>query len=167
LARDTRTAFDFGSADAVADGPGPWRNRIVGHASRKPKSLVPNPYGQVEPLEFELDMAWGTLEKIGWFLPVIVNQVTGHIVDGHSRVTMAITRGESLVPIMYLNLSIEEERRVRDFFDGTANAQWHAPEATGALTARETTSARVSADPGNGDGDQPVDEGVPPGNVVG
>jgi len=160
-------ALDLAAADAVPEGSAPWRNRIVGQATRNPLSLVPNPYGQVEPLEFELDMAWGTLEKIGWFLPVIVNQVTGHIVDGHSRVTMAITRGESLVPIMYLNLSIEEERRVRDFFDGTANAQWHAPEATGALTARETTSARVSADPGNGDGDQPVDEGVPPGNVVG
>ena len=160
-------AFDLAAADAVPDGPARWRNRIVGHASRNPNSLVPNPYGQVEPLDFELDMAWGTLEKIGWFLPVIVNQVTGHIVNGHSRVTMAITRGEALVPVMYVNLSIEEERRVRDFFDGTANDQWHAPEATGALATGEPPPARLSDDPDGGDGDQPVDEGAAPGNGVG
>ena len=160
-------AFDLAAADAVPDGPARWRNRIVGHASRNPNSLVPNPYGQVEPLDFELDMAWGTLEKIGWFLPVIVNQVTGHIVNGHSRVTMAITRGEALVPVMYVDLSIEEERRVRDFFDGTANDRWHAPEATGALATGEPPPARLSDDPDGGDGDQPVDEGVPPGNGVG
>ena len=160
-------ALDLAAADAVPDGPARWRNRIVGHASRNPNSLVPNPYRRMEPFEIELDIAWVTLEKIGWFLPVIVNQVTGHVVDGHSRVTMAITRGEALVPVMYVNLSIEEERRVRDFFDGTANDQWHAPEATGALATGEPPPARLSDDPGNGDGDQPVDEGVPPGNVVG
>ena len=160
-------ALDLAAADAVPEGSAPWRNRIVGQATRNPLSLVPNPYGQVEPLDFELDMAWGTLEKIGWFLPVIVNQVTGHIVDGHSRVTMAITRGEALVPVMYLELSIEEERRVRDFFDGTANDRWHAPEATGALATGEPPPARLSDDPDGGDGDQPVDEGVPPGSVVG
>jgi len=139
LAHDTRPSFDFGSAEAVTDGPGPWRNRIVGHASRNPKSLIPNPYGQLEPFTLELDIAWVTLEKIGWFLPVIVNQVTGHIIDGHSRVTMAITRGEPLVPVMYLDLSIEEERRVRDFFDGIENDQWHAPEATGDDTGHGLT----------------------------
>lgn len=160
-------ALDLAAADAVPEGSAPWRNRIVGQATRNPLSLVPNPYGQVEPLDFELDMAWGTLEKIGWFLPVIVNQVTGHIIDGHSRVTMAITRGEALVPVMYLELSIEEERRVRDFFDGTANDRWHAPEATGALATGEPPPARLSDDPDGGDGDQPVDEGVPPGSVVG
>lgn len=159
-------ALDLAAADAVPEGSTPWRNRIVGQATRNPLSLVPNPYGQVEPLDFELDMAWGTLEKIGWFLPVIVNQVTGHIVDGHSRVTMAITRGESLVPVMYVNLSIEEERRVRDFFNCTANDQWHAPEATGALATGEPPPVRLSDDPDGGDGDQPVDEGVPPGNGV-
>ena len=160
-------ALDLAAADAVPEGSAPWRNRIVGQATRNPLSLVPNPYGQVEPLDFELDMAWGTLEKIGWFLPVIVNQVTGHIVDGHSRVTMAITRGEALVPVMYLELSIDEERCVRDFFDGTANDRWHAPEATGALATGEPPPARLSDDPDGGDGDQPVDEGVPPGSVVG
>ena len=160
-------AFDLAAADAVPDVPGPWRNRIVGHGSRSPQALVPNPYGRGKPLDLELALAGQSLASIGWFLPVIVNQVTGHIIDGHSRVTMAITRGELLVPVMYLDLSIEEERRVRDFFDGTANDRWHAPEATGALATGEPPPARLSDDPGNGDGDQPVDEGVPPGNVVG
>ena len=154
LAHDTRPSFDFGSADAVTDGPGPWRNRIVGHASRKPKSLVPNPYGQVEPFDFELDMAWVTLEKIGWFLPVIVNQVTGHIIDGHSRVTMAITRGESLVPVMYLDLSLEEERRVRDFFDGIENDVPNRRPVIGP----DDPGATVDDDPGDDTGHGPTDE---------
>ena len=160
-------AFDLAAADAVPDVPGPWRNRIVGHGSRSPQALVPNPYGRGKPLDLELALAGQSLASIGWFLPVIVNQVTGHIIDGHSRVTMAITRGELLVPVMYLDLSIEEERRVRDFFDGTANDRWHAPEATGALATGEPPPARVSDEPGKGDGNRPVDEGVPPGNVVG
>ena len=160
-------AFDLAAADAVPDVPGPWRNRIVGHASRSPQALVPNPYGRGKPMDRELDLAGQSLAAIGWFQPVTVNQRTGYIIDGHARVTMAIERCEPLVPVMYLDLSLEEERRVCDFLDRIEHDEGPTPEATGALATGEPPPARLSDDPDGGDGDQPVGEGVVPGNGVG
>lgn len=42
--------------------------------------------------------------------PVIVNQVTGHLVDGHARVEEYLTAGLDEVPVVYVELSEDEEK---------------------------------------------------------
>ena len=42
----------------------------------------------------------------------MVNRRTGHVIDGHLRVKLAISRGEPTVPVLYVDLSDEEERLV-------------------------------------------------------
>jgi hypothetical protein len=46
---------------------------------------------------------------VGWVQQVMVNRTTGHVVDGHARVEEAISRGEPSVPVLYVELSEEEE----------------------------------------------------------
>ena len=62
----------------------------------------------------------GVLDQVGWVAQVLVNQRTGHVVDGHLRVALAISRGEPSVPVLYVDLSEDEERLVLASLDPLA-----------------------------------------------
>jgi hypothetical protein len=89
-----------------------WRNRIVGHADVAPGELVPNPRNwRSHPQEQQRALA-GALSEVGWVAQVLVNRTTGHVVDGHARIEEALSRGEPEVPVLYVELSAEEEALV-------------------------------------------------------
>lgn len=90
----------------------PWRNRIVGSGEEAPEQLLANPLNwRVHPGD-QRDALRGSLSTVGWVQQVLVNQTTGHVVDGHARIEEAITRGEAKVPVLYVDLSEEEEAQV-------------------------------------------------------
>lgn len=91
-------------------GPsGAWRSRIVGHGSEAPEQLLANPRNyRIHPTA-QRDALEGVLNEVGWVQDVIVNRRTGHVVDGHARIAIAITRQEPLVPVVYVDLDENEE----------------------------------------------------------
>jgi DNA modification methylase len=100
--------------------PSPWRSRIVGHAEVAPADLIPNPANwRSHPSEQQRAVA-GALGEVGWVTEVIVNRTTGHIVDGHLRIELAVARSEPLVPVTYVELSEDEERLVLATLDPLA-----------------------------------------------
>jgi hypothetical protein len=89
-----------------------WRNRIVGEAEVSPNDLLANPLNyRVHPRN-QVDALAGILGEVGWVQRVIVNRETGHIVDGHARVGLAISRMEPTVPVVYVDLTDAEEKLV-------------------------------------------------------
>lgn len=98
----------------------PWRSRIVGHAEVVPSDLVPNPENWRSHPQDQRDALGGALEEVGWVTEVIVNQSTGHLVDGHLRLDLALSRGEPFVPVTYVDLTMEEERLVLATLDPLA-----------------------------------------------
>lgn len=54
----------------------------------------------------------GSLDSVGWVQQVLVNRSTGYVVDGHARVALAIERDEEAVPVLYVELTEDEERTV-------------------------------------------------------
>jgi DNA methylase len=89
-----------------------WRNRIVGHGEVAPRELVANPANwRTHPKEQQRALA-GALDEVGWVQQVLVNQRTGHLVDGHLRVELAFARREPTVPVTYLDLAPGEEALV-------------------------------------------------------
>ncbi|MFV2064256.1 MAG: hypothetical protein ACC726_12200, partial [Chloroflexota bacterium] len=52
------------------------------------------------------------LDEVGWVQQVLVNRTTGNVVDGHLRVELAISRDEPAVPVLYVELSEQEEALV-------------------------------------------------------
>ena len=52
------------------------------------------------------------LDTVGYVAQVIVNQRTGHLVDGHLRVEEALSHGQPTIPVVYVDLSEDEERLV-------------------------------------------------------
>lgn len=90
----------------------PWRNRIVGEGEEAPDQLLANPLNwRIHPVA-QQGAINELLSRVGWVQRVIVNERTGHVIDGHARVGLAISRGENAVPVLYVDLSEEEERLV-------------------------------------------------------
>lgn len=101
-----------------------YRNRIVGQDNVAPDQLLANPWNwRVHP-KHQHDALQALVENVGWIQRVIVNQRTGHVVDGHLRVAMAIRRLEPTIPVSYVNLTEAEEKLALATFDAiTALAQ--------------------------------------------
>lgn len=87
-----------------------WRNRIVAEGEADPAKLTDNPNNwRVHP-KIQRATVEDSLDKIGWIQKPIVNRTTGHTIDGHLRVASAIARGETSIPVSYVELTLEEEK---------------------------------------------------------
>ena len=115
--------------------PSAWRNRIVGHADVAPAELVPNPRNwRTHPADQQHALA-GALGEVGWVAEVLVNRTTGHVVDGHLRIELALARDEPTVPVTYVDLSEDEERLVLASLDPLAAMATAEQERLAALLA--------------------------------
>ena len=98
----------------------PWECRIVGYGTEYPENLLANPDNwRIHPKEQQEGLA-AVLDRVGWVQSVIVNRQTGHLVDGHLRVTLALRRGETSIPVAYVDLSPDDERLVLSTLDPLA-----------------------------------------------
>jgi len=88
-----------------------WKNRIIGDGMEVAADLAANPRNwRIHPQHQQAAIT-GMLDQVGWVQRVIVNRATGYVVDGHARVALATTSGES-VPVVYVDLTEEEEALV-------------------------------------------------------
>jgi len=104
-----------GSREQVAATP--WRSRIVGSGEEPPDQLLANPRNWRTHPGAQRDALRGSLSEVGWVQQVLVNRTTGHVVDGHARIEEAISAGAPTVPVLYVELTEEEERLVLATFD--------------------------------------------------
>ncbi len=89
-----------------------WRSRIVEHGEASPDELTANPRNwRVHP-KAQQDALAAVLDQVGWVQDVIVNKRTGLLVDGHARLDLARKRGETSVPVVYVDLDEDEERLI-------------------------------------------------------
>jgi len=92
--------------------PAAWRNRIVGTGEEAPDQLLANPRNWRTHPAPQRDALRGSLDTVGWVQQVMVNRLSGHVVDGHARIEEAISRGEPTVPVLYVDLAPDEEALV-------------------------------------------------------
>jgi len=87
-----------------------WASRIVGQGEEPPDQLLANPLNwRIHP-KHQQDALESVLDEVGWVQNVVVNQTTGHVIDGHLRISLAQRREEPMVPVVYVELSEDEER---------------------------------------------------------
>src|SRR5215207_4082862 len=93
-----------------------WRNRIVAEADVPARDLVPTPRNwRTHPKLQQIALA-DVLDQVGWVQKVIVNRTTGHLVDGHLRVGLALKANDT-VPVSYVELTEAEEALILATFD--------------------------------------------------
>lgn len=104
---------------AGTNGHSRWQNRIVGEDMVEADQLLANPTNwRIHPKHQQAALA-GVLDNVGWVQRVIVNQRTGHVIDGHLRASLAISRGEQ-VPVIYVDVDEDEERLILATLDPLA-----------------------------------------------
>ncbi len=94
-----------------------WQNRIIGSGEENPINILSNPFNYRIHPKFQQDVLQGLLKEIGWIQDVIINKQTGHLIDGHLRVTLAMKNKETQVPVKYVDLTQEEEMLALSVFD--------------------------------------------------
>lgn len=94
-----------------------WTNSIVRYAEVPPADLIANPANWRMHPQRQRDVLDASLATLGWIVPVIVNTETGHLIDGHARVEQALAHGAVQVPVVYVRLTIEQERLALATFD--------------------------------------------------
>jgi hypothetical protein len=103
--------------------------------------LVPHPQNWRQHPQAQATNLTATLGGVGWVQRVIVNQRTGRLLDGHLRAELARAQGEQTpVPVLYVDLSEDEERTVLATLDPIAGMAI-ADEATLAGLVRSIEDA--------------------------
>lgn len=116
-----------------------WRNRIVDQGMADPATLLPHPENwRTHPVVQQQALA-GALNEVGWVQRVIVNRTTGHMLDGHLRVAMALERRVPEVPVSYVELEEHEEKLVLLMLDPMAGMAESDKEKLGGLLAAVQT----------------------------
>ncbi len=82
----------------------------MGHDEIAPDQLLANPLNyRIHPAQQQSALS-GSLDNLGWIQEVLVNKNTGHVIDGHLRIQLALRNDEKLIPVTYLDLTEDEEK---------------------------------------------------------
>ena len=105
------------AAGARAHAAERWEDRSDGYdPAVDPEQLMGHPENAKIHQRRQQKSMRAVLQRLGWVQDVVVNRVTGRILDGHMRVALAITHHQT-VPVKYVRLSEQEEREVLATFD--------------------------------------------------
>jgi len=118
---------------AAAEAATLIRSRIVGHGEAAPRELVANPKNFRRHPAAQMDALRGSIKELGWVKTVVVNNTTGHVIDGHARIEEAIRAGLATIPVTQVELSEEEERLALAVLDPITAMARHDEEALQAL----------------------------------
>lgn len=119
-----RADVDPTTGEIVSSSPPtatPWANRITGFEPAYPvDELLANPYNFKMHSGLQQQATTAALERVGWVQPITLNTVTGHLLDGHMRVLLAMRHGEATVPVILVRLNPEQEKEALIYIYQTA-----------------------------------------------
>ena len=96
------------------------KNRIIGSGEEPLDGILFNPRNwRIHPLN-QQNALKGVLEEVGWVQQVIVNKRTGNLIDGHLRCQLAAREGNTTIPVVYVDVSEEEEALILSTLDPIA-----------------------------------------------
>ena len=94
-----------------------WKNHVKSLTMETPDDLLANPMNVRRHPASQRDALEGSLDELGWVGAVIVNDVTGHVCDGHARVEAAISAGTPTIPVIHIEITEAAERLMLAVYD--------------------------------------------------
>jgi hypothetical protein len=97
-----------------------FRNRVVGSGVEKTDQLQANAMNfRIHP-DAQQQALSGAIDDIGFARSILVNKTTGNVIDGHARIALALRSGVEELPVEYVDLTEDEERKALLFIDPIA-----------------------------------------------
>jgi DNA modification methylase len=103
-----------------------------------PEDLLAHPQNFRRHPGAQADALRGSIKELGWLKGVIVNQTTGHVLDGHLRCEESMRQGTK-VPVDWVELTEEEERLALAVLDPITEMANRDQEVLDQLLADVTT----------------------------
>ena len=124
-----------------------WQNRIIGLEHMPAHQLLANPLNARRHPGKQREALRGSLDTLGWYDAVILNQRTGYLIDGHARVEEQLTRDENaMVPVLVVDMSESEEAQALASHDWiTQLAEYDKQTLDDLLRATNSDDERVQA----------------------
>lgn len=97
-----------------------WANRIIRTGEASVEEVLENPFNWRVHSEYQKSAIKKLIQDVGWVQFVIINETTGHLIDGHARLRVAVEEGEETIPAVWVKLTEKEERLVLASLDATA-----------------------------------------------
>lgn len=121
-----------------------WQDRIVRFDRIQASELTLNPKNARKHPDKQREALRGSLDTLGWYDAVILNQRTGLLIDGHARVEEALQAGGGEVPVLVVDLDEHEEAQAlasHDFI--TYMAEYDREQLSTLLDELQSDDARV------------------------
>jgi hypothetical protein len=110
-----------------------------------PEDLLANPANARRHPGPQREALRDSLGALGWIAPIIVNDTTGYVVDGHARIEEALSEAEPVVPVVHVNLTEDEERLALGILDPITNmANYDAAALEDLIASIETESMALN-----------------------
>lgn len=95
------------------------RNKIsiTRYTLEDPTQLLGHPQNPKTHPGYQINALKQSLDKLGWVAPVIINENTGYCLDGHARILTAISDNTPEIPVLYVDLTEDEEMQMLLTFD--------------------------------------------------
>lgn len=98
-----------------------WTSRIVGHEKVRADQLLAHPLNHRRHPMKQRQVVAASISELGFVKSILVNRITGRIIDGHERAMQALGCGDgTLVDVEYVELSEEEERKALLLLDASS-----------------------------------------------
>ena len=97
-----------------------WQTKIVGHDRVDPATLTPHPLNWRTHPEEQDAVVRASIAEHGVVKSILVNRTTGHVLDGHERLALALADDEPLVDVEYAEVPPEQEAAVLMSLDPTS-----------------------------------------------
>lgn len=98
--------------------PPVWQNKIIRYGTQPASEFLAHPNNPRRHPVRQRKALRGSLDTLGFVAPIIVNERTGYLLDGHARVEECLTLNEDMpLPTIWVNLSEAEEKQFLLTFD--------------------------------------------------
>jgi hypothetical protein len=123
-----------------------WNNRITRYAMVSPADVIAHVQNYRKHPAAQRRALAATIAEVGYVAPVIVNERTRTIVDGHLRVDLAREQKIEAIPVIYIDVDEAEERKLLSTIDPITNMATIDQAIFSALLETVKTESQVVSD---------------------
>ena len=114
-----------------------YKNAIVRYDVKPASAFISNPLNPRLHPEPQRRAVQASLAEFGWVSPVIENETTGYLIDGHERIWDALAKSDDeLVPYIVVNVPPEKEPALLAVFDRITTMATYDPELVNTLLSQ-------------------------------